>query len=308
MNALEVLNNIKSNSNLASANFRYCLVSSNKHPLKVDGSNARPNNVDDFVELSEIEKCQHLENYAGIGISIQASNVTAIDVDKCFSRPFDITSADERALDIIDMFIDDAYIEFSFSGKGLRVFYRQPEVEKYSSQYYTKNEQYGIEYYQPSCSYRYVTLTGMTIVNNQINSVKSFQDIIQTFLNKYMKRYVSKSTMTLNDIPETSSIEELMNKVKVLVFTNFFFQTRWFDTDHYLSNVPGKSRESHHDYELMCLIFEHLTRNRQQLKYVFEQSPYFKSKDYKHMQKWTNNDYRYFNFVFDRMCKEKGVK
>lgn len=308
MTALEALHNIKSDNTLRSAKMKFCLVSSNKHPLKLDGTNARPNHVEDFVDLDELEKASNLEQYAGLGVSIQASNITAIDVDKCFSVPFELESADDRAIDVIRTFMDVAYIEFSFSGRGLRVFYRQPEIEDYSSKYYTKAEQYGIEYYQPSCSFRYVTITGRTIVSHSLESSESFRDTIETFLNKYMKKKAMLTSKPLVNLDDSLSLDELMKNVKKLYLKNNFFQDRWFDTEHLFSNIPGRSQESHHDYQLLALIYENITHDRNKVKYVFEQSPYFKSKDYKHMQKWTKNDYRYFNFQFDSLISSKGVK
>ena len=119
-NALDTLLRIAENENLVNSNLKYCLVTEKKLPYKLDNTPAKINNTNDFVDFKELLNGE-LEKYAGIGISIQASKVCAIDVDKCFSIPFDISTGDERAKDIIDRFKKYAYIEFSFSGKGLRV-------------------------------------------------------------------------------------------------------------------------------------------------------------------------------------------
>lgn len=308
MNALEVLQNIDSISSLRNANLKFCLVSSNKHPLKLDGTNAKPNNVQDFVDFETLKSCQNLSDYSGIGISIQASKVTAIDVDKCFSKPFEIESADERAIDVINTFMDVAYIEFSFSGLGLRVLYRQPEIEDYSRTYYTKNEQYGIEYYQPSNSFRYVTITGKAIVKKDINSKETFSETILNFLNKYMKRkvYVHRESQTIID--DNRSIHDLLTDVMKLYIKNIVFADKWFNKEHKFANIPGKSHESQDDYGLMTALYDNITHDKEKLRIIFEQSPYFKTKDKKHLDKWFKNDYRYYNFIFDEMLRKKGVK
>lgn len=307
MNALEVFKNIESLSSLRNANLRYCLVSSNKHPLKIDGTPARPNEVHDFVDFDTLKECTNLEEYAGIGISIQASNVTAIDVDKCFSIPFDITSADERAIDIMSLFVDHAYIEFSFSGRGLRVLYRQKDIEEYSAKYYTKTETHSIEYYQPTNSYRYVTITGKVIANNDIDTKESFRETILIFLNKYMKRKVLIHRQTLTNFDDNRSIDALLIDVKKLYMKDVVFQDKWFNTEHFMANIPGKSHESHDDYGLMTALFDNITHDKEKLRLIFEQSPYFKTKDKKHMEKWLKQDYRYYNFIFEEMCRRKGI-
>lgn len=296
MNALDVVNNIVENSNLVNTSFKYCLVGMNKHPYRIDGKDARPNSVDDFVDLLDIVSCDKLEEYAGLGISIQGSNICAIDVDKCFTTPFDITSADKRALDIIDRFKDVAYIEFSFSGTGLRVFFKQDSIDDYSSKYYIKNDRVNIEYYQPKQSYRYVTITGKTIVNNNIECSFSFIDKVISFLEHYMKRVIVERVYVDVKEHDERSIEELMKIVKRLYFKDFTFQNLWFNP------APGSGKdESQRDYHLVAYLYENVTQDKEKLRQVFEQSNFYKTKDTKHVNKWTYNNYRYLNYLYDRI-------
>lgn len=296
MNALNTLERIINNENLVFANLKYCLVNKDKIPYKINGDNARSNYMEDFVDIEELIECNKLKNYAGIGISIQASNISAIDVDKCFSEPFDINSADERALDIIYRFKDYAYIEFSFSGKGLRVFFKQDIIKDYSKYYYIKNESCGIEYYQPSQSYRYVTITGKTIINNEINDNKDFNHIIKEFLDDYMQR-TFKGKKNINIISnDDRTIDQIMKKVKSKLLTDYIFQEHWF------SKAPGSgSNESEMDYYLLSYLYEYVVQDKEKLRIVFEKSPYFKSKDKKHVNKWLYNDYRYYNYIYERL-------
>ena len=40
------------------------------------------------------------------------------------------------------------------------------------------------------------------------------------------------------------------------------------------------------------------------LKKIFENSPYFKSKDQKHMRKWDYQDFRYYDYIYDHLGEE----
>lgn len=295
MTAIETISEILNNDNLMNANLKYCLVNESKIPFRFDNEIAKPNKLDDFVNIEDLVDSD-LEKYAGLGISIQASNICAIDVDKCFSIPFDINSADERALDIIERFKNVAYIEFSFSGKGLRVFFKQNIIDNYIKKYYIKNDNTNIEYYQPTQSFRYVTITGRYIINNPIVSNKDFINIIIDFLETYMKRQTvikKKINVIEND---DRSIEEIMKKVKIHLLQNYNFQEIWF------SQAPGSGQnESQLDFFLLSYLFENIVQDKEKLRLIFEKSPYFKSKDKKHINKWLYNDYRYYNYVYERL-------
>lgn len=295
MTAIETISEILNNDNLMNANLKYCLVNESKIPFRFDNEIAKPNKLDDFVNIEDLVDSD-LEKYAGLGISIQASNICAIDVDKCFSIPFDIDSADERALDIIERFKNVAYIEFSFSGKGLRVFFKQNIIDNYIKKYYIKNDNTNIEYYQPTQSFRYVTITGRYIINNPIVSNKDFINIIIDFLETYMKRQtvIKKKIKVIENDDRT--IEEIMKKVKIHLLQNYNFQEVWF------SQAPGSGQnESQLDFFLLSYLFENIVQDKEKLRLIFEKSPYFKSKDKKHINKWLYNDYRYYNYVYERL-------
>ena len=297
MDILDTINNIIE-SNLFSANLKYCLVDSKKHPFKSNGEPVRPNVCEDFVELENLLQSTDICSYSGIGISIQASDVCAIDVDHCFATPFDVSTADSRAKDVINRFKDVAYIEFSFSGQGLRVIFKTDLVENYSAKYYIKNASNSVEYYQPSKSYRYVTVTGKTIENNRIEYNKNILPILQSFLDDYMIKPVKPIYQVKTNAIETRTYEDLMNIVKMHYFKNYTFQNLWFDP------APGSgSNESERDYQLVAYLYENVTRDKSLLKQIFETSPFFKSKDTKHINKWRGQEGRYFNYLYDVMQK-----
>lgn len=290
MNAIDAIERL-SNTKIINANLKYCLVDEYKKPFKIDGSIARPNVIDDFVDFETLLHCMNITSYSGIGISIQASNICAIDVDKCFDRPNDITSADERAKYFLDSF-KNAYCEFSFSGTGLRILFRQNVIDNYSDKYYIKNEKYHIEYYQPTKSFRYVTLTGNTIYDNNVDANIDLSD----FLNKFMLRQQVVHRQINTNTYETRSFEELMKLVKRAYLTNSNFQDLWF------KNAPGSGKdESERDYHLVAYLFENITQDKDLIKQIFESSNFFKTKDFKHLNKWKNQNYRYFNYLYDRI-------
>lgn len=296
MNALDCIEQICSNEHLVNANLRYCLVSSTKVPCKIDGSRAKPNDVNDFVSLTDLAQANNIVDYAGVGISIQASEISAIDVDSCFAEPFDVNTADDRAKDILYRFGKLAYIEFSFSGKGLRVLFKHPLIDDYVKKYYIKNDKQGIEFYQPNHSFRYVTLTGRTISDNPIEQHTSILKTVYEFLDDYMLRpVINRPRMEVIE-NDSRDLETLMKEVKKLKFKDMTFQNAWF------ALAPGSnSNESQLDFKLLSLIYENITQDKEKIRLIFEQSPYFKSKDYKHHQKWTYGNYRYYDYVYEHI-------
>ncbi len=294
MSARDTLNLINK-TKVISTNLKYCLVSADKIPFKINGEILQPNNINDFVSLEELKGCKLLNDFAGIGISIQGSNICAIDVDHCFSIPFNLDSADNRALDVINKFGDFAYIEFSFSGKGLRVLFNHDLIENYSSSYYIKNSKNEMEYYQPGKSYRYVTFTGKYIVNNNINNCSD--SVLIDFLNTYMiKPKKDNTSEILSPKIETRTFEQLKELVKYNYLTNHIFQDMWF------AIAPGSGKnESEKDYALINYLYTYITQDKNMIKQLFELSPYFKSKDYKHIYKWNYNDNRYLNFIYEQI-------
>ena len=290
MNALDFMASILE-TNLSTANLRYCLVTETKRPIKIDGTPARPNCEEDFVELESLLQCESIDSYAGIGISVQASKLCAIDVDHCFSQAFDISSADDRAKDVLPRFSKFAYCEFSFSGTGLRVLFRHPIIEHYSDSYYIKNESKRVEFYQPTRSYRYVTVTGHSIYDNPIEDIPSY--VLEEFLEDYMKKPDRKTYTVETSEVETRTFKQLSALVKKLYFKDIRLQDLWF------GQAPGSGKnESELDYYLIAYLFEHVTQDKQLLKQLFESSPYFKSKDQKHVFKWNNQDGRYYEYVY----------
>lgn len=304
MSALDSLFLIANNDLLVSYDFKYCFVNENKLPFKIDGTLARPNHVEDFSDIYELSKTDEkiLNSYKGLGISVQASNVCAIDIDNCVDNEFDVNSINALASNIIDIFKDFAYIEFSFSGRGLRIFFKTHKIDDYQSIYYIKNSKFGIEFYYPEGSARYVTITGKSIVNNIIKSLdEKERSKLISFLNTYMKREYTFQTKEIVEEKDDRSTAELMKIVKMRYLTNSNFQDLWF------SKAPGSGHdESERDYHLVAELYENITHDRNKIKQIFEESQFYKSKDWKHINKWTKNDFRYFNYLYDRIRQKEN--
>ena len=203
-------------------------------------------------------------------------------------RPFDLSSADGRAQDIINIFGEATYIEFSFSGTGLRILFKAAPIAEYESKYYIKNSKTHCEYYFPQGSSRYVTITGRSIIYTTINYVPD--TVLKVFLDTYMLRP--------RRIDATSVREPIEGDIDNLILhylrSNKSFQDNWFD------KAPGSgSNESERDFFLLKFIFENITNDRDKAKEVFESSPFFQSNDRKHKYKWERSDNRYFNYLYN---------
>lgn len=296
MSALETMFKLLSTS-LIEVDCKYCLVAKDKVPYKLDGTKASPNLDTDFVSFEEIANSESLNDFAGIGISVKASKLCAIDVDHCFKIPNDFSSIDDRGRDIFNMFKNLAYIEYSFSGTGLRILFKTDMISDYEKLYYIKNSKTEIEYYQPINKARYVTITGSTLANNKIEYNSGILSTLKVFLDKYMIR-PKKAPKTQNnellDGPKT--FEACMIEVKKRYFKDPNFQENWF------KKAPGSGHdESERDFYLLSYIFTNITRDKALVKQIFEESPFFKSKDKKHVYKWNYNDFRYFEYLWDHI-------
>lgn len=297
MSALEAIEKLLS-TQLAQTHLRYCFVDEFKRPFRIDNNLARTNVAEDFVPIEDLLLCTDIDKYAGVGISIQASKICAIDVDSCFEVANDISSADSRASAVLEMFRDCAYCEFSFSGNGLRVLFEHDVINDYNTRYYIKNGRIHVEYYQPSNSNRYVTLTGNSIADVAVdaNKQKAHKKLIE-FLDTYMRRtQVQHQVNTVKS--ETRSFDELKKQVRIHLFRNSYFQSQWF------TRAPGSgSNESERDFYLVSYLFENITQDKEMLRQLFEMSDFFQSKDCKHAHKWESNEHRYYNYLYDQMLR-----
>jgi hypothetical protein len=266
--------------------FRYCYMDENKEAYNGKVL-ARSDVRSDFVPLDGLDLSLS-DGYAGVGISVQASGVSAVDVDHCFSVPFDLSSADARGKSILSIF-EGCYEEFSFSGTGLRCFFLSDPIPDYTKIYFIKNKKTGCEFYYPEGSNRYISVTGRTIQDNAIKQVQ--EGTLLSYLDKYLKRPELSHSQDETSIIEGVDPEQLLMHY---IRSDSGFQNNWFD------KAPGSgSNESERDYFLVAFIYDHITRDKAKIKAIFERSPFFLSKDRKHVSKWEYRDGRYYDYIYE---------
>ena len=109
-----------------------------------------------------------------------------------------------------------------------------------------------------------------------------------------MKRErVEKVIAVIND---DKTIDELKGIVKYHLFKNSHFQDLWF------GKAPGYGKnENELDFAFISYLYENITQNKEKIITLFEDSDYYKSKDYMHKNKWTKNDHFYLNSILKKI-------
>ena len=292
MTALECIERVADTS-LPRAKLKFCLIDKNKLPFQINGKPAKSNDSSTFVNFEELLQCDDIDKYSGIGISVQASEICAVDIDHCLEKQNDFSTMSNLAKEIVEMFKDFAYIEASFSGFGIRILTRQQCMPDYKKQYYLKNSKIHLEYYQYDQAGRYVSLTGNYLIDNNIDDYSHF-DVIEEFLDKYMRRPHILVENNSNVETDTRSIDELMKIVKRKYRRDVLFQNLWFD------KAPGhNSNESERDYKLIATLYEDVTHDPNMILELFKKSKFYQTKDKFHIYKFTRENHKYFWYLFN---------
>ena len=203
------------------------------------------------------KKNEKNEILGGLGLGI-FEGYSAIDIDHCIDDNGVINAV---AQDIIDYC--QSYTEYSPSGKGIRIIFKtDTKINKQT--HYIKNSNLGLEIYISDNTNKYVTITGNTCISSEINTLN-----IDYILNKYMKKEKK------NDI-----IDTFLNK-------DSKFKELWN------SNASGfGGNESETDCALISKLMFYFQNDKDLVEQYFIQSPYYKSKDEAHKDKWERQDYR----------------
>ena len=237
------------------------------------GKPALSNNPDTFESFQTASSHVHKyfkisedgQHLGGLGLGI-FKGYSAIDIDKC--RNPKTGEISEMAQEIIDFC--GSYTEISPSKTGIRIIFKTNLSEYDKNEYYTNNRNFGLEIYVSDKTNKFVTITGDVIYPNEIANID-----ITYILNKYMKKkqtsFVEKSHNLQNVIEKDAKLKELWN-----------------------SQAPGSgSNESEMDLALINKLAYYLNSDEELINDAFVSSPYFKSKDNSHKNKWlTRNDYR----------------
>lgn len=245
----------------------------------VSGFRAKSNNPNTFHPFSTILK--YIPEYysvddkgkdmGGVGLGI-FNGYSAIDIDNCVEDD----KISPLANDIINYL--NSYTEYSPSGRGIRIIFKTPTVINKET-HYIHNQNIGLEIYISDNTNKFVTLTGNTIFDNDIATVD-----ISYIINKYM----AKKTTTISPVTVSKSINDLDIRVNEKLRVSAKFREIWNST------APGAGAdESEIDLTLCNFLADIYEGNYQAIDEAFQMSPYFRSKDDKHRDKWiTRTDYR----------------
>ena len=221
---------------------------------------AKSNDKNTFYSFDVASK--YVQYYDGLGIGI-FNGFSAIDIDSCIEN--DVIS--DMAQEIIDYC--QSYTEISPSGTGIRIIFKaNKKIDFDKNIYYINNRKIKLEIYIEGVTNKFVTITGNTILHCDVNTVD-----IEYILNKYMK----KNAIVINRNPTgvaTTEIDKFILKDKKL-------------NELWNNLAPGfGANESELDLALCAKLAFYLQRDPVAIKETFERSPYYLSKDAKHLKKW----------------------
>lgn len=233
----------------------------------VTGAMARTNDPRSFhsfdLAITNVSKYYQFDSSGkstgGLGLGI-FNGISAIDIDKCVDENGNLS---ELARDIVDYC--QSYTEYSPSGTGIRIIFKtHSELNK--ATHYVNNHKLGLEIYISDQTNKYVTITGDVLYPSRIVEVD-----LKYILEKYMKKQVvGEATATTT---KQFDVTRLPNDPKFLLLWN--------------GKAPGShSNESELDLALCSKIAYYVGNDPQKVNEVFMSSPYYRSKDQEHKNKW----------------------
>lgn len=208
----------------------------------------------------------------GLGFMFQKeTGLVGIDIDHCLDANGNIV--DERVKAILDA--NDAYAEVSKSCSGIHIISRGQK--NFSSNKMHLTDEIVLEVYD---SARYFFITG-----NLLSAEKAKITDGQALLDYIGKEFFSSSNEKSSNIAtpiEASNepaviSEEVMDRLEYNLNSDEYFNRRW-------NGERFKGDESSDDMSLLCSL-AHITHDRETIKALFINSPYFDSKDDAHKRK-----------------------
>lgn len=158
--------------------------------------------------------------YDGIGVGI-FGHIAAIDIDHCIEIGSDGKPAlTEMAHDIVGM-MQGAYMEYSPSGRGVRILCLVPDGFSYDKDiYYINNQRLGLEIYVAGATGKYVSVTGNTWTPGVDLSDQSNQ--LRAVMDKYMRRNTPQGNQapahdTPPNTPSVKSPDQLQAEDRTLI-------------------------------------------------------------------------------------------
>ena len=233
-----------------------------KVPYSPNGGMARSNDRKTFG--SYVFTMSHASGYDGIGIGL-FDGIGGIDLDRCID---DDGVLSETAEDILSKI--DSYAEYSPSGTGIHIYFKTDATYD-TAKYYQKTSE--VELYLSGQTYRFLTVTGKPFGEPKEIREVPMEDI-QYVLDKYMKKKGMPKTVE-------DGIED------------------WLRVDGKLRSLwngkaPGAgANENQLDLALCAKLSWYTRGDRTKVDELFRSSPYYRSKDRAHLEKWeVRKDYR----------------
>ena len=150
------------------------------------GGRAQSTNPDTFASLEIALKAVERGRYDGIGVGI-FGNVGAIDIDHCIDDNGELS---QLAFDVMN--IVQSYAEFSPSGHGLRILFKETGFQYDKTRYYINNQNIGLEVYIAGGTNKFVTVTGNALTPGF--EMEEHGEQLATVLERYMVRPQVKKT------------------------------------------------------------------------------------------------------------------
>ena len=272
---------------------------------------AKSNDIRTFTTFTEAKKllAKAQQTYKGKNVGLGFGlfgPFCGIDIDHCVNDDGIISDTASR---IMDMF-DGAYMELSPSGTGVHIiFHTFTKYQKGYQKYFTKmnaeacktngfSDIGGLEFYQGFVDSRYLTLTGNCISPGKDNDHTFGKEKIEKFLETYMFKPQPTAPVTppvefdSSDDEDKAWIKWALQKRKP--------QDLMADWTKTASGSGGT--ESEDDLRFCQDLAFWCNKNKEVMRAIFEASPYFKSKDQDHLDKWNNReDYR------NQYCLDKAI-
>ena len=204
--------------------YRLKLRPGNDKPAKIPynprtGTPAKSTDPSTFGAYSDVQNYAEA-GYDGIGVGI-FGHIAAIDIDHCIEIGSDGKPAlTEMAHDIVGM-MQGAYMEYSPSGRGVRILCLVPDGFVYDKgTFLINNQQRGLEIYVAGATGKYVSVTGNTWTPGVDLSDQSNQ--LRAVMDKYMRRNTPQGNQapahdTPPNTPSVKSPDQLQAEDRTLI-------------------------------------------------------------------------------------------
>lgn len=214
-----------------------------------------PKTFTSFYKASE-----KLSSYDGLGIRVDGKLV-AIDFDNCVINGV----LNDLAKEIVSHF-PQSYIEFSPSGKGLRLFTSLTNSITYNNDIYRMKTK-EVEVYVAGFTNRFVTVTGLVY---QESDIVEESDGLLWLLEKYLKRE-KQNKSTKQNFKSYLSDEEVIEKASNATNKEKFLNL-------WNGNIKAYPSSSEADLALTSILAFYAGGNTDQIDRLFRQSELFRDK------------------------------